>query len=99
VYPCLVISAADSSSTPQGGASCGHAWSADEGNSWTVSAFNACNRTVQLVNGSTVTLRQRERPHLGFNQDGHPVVLTNGAGWVDDCDAVFTFAQGVRVPK
>ena len=69
------------------------------GRSWTFSPYNACNRTVQLVNGSEVTLRQRERPHISFDDDGQPLVLTNGAGWEGDCDAVFTFAQGIRRRK
>ena len=28
-------------------------------------------------------------------EGGEPVALTNGAGWVGDCDHVFTFAQPV----
>ena len=31
-----------------------------------------------------------------MGKDGAPVALTNGAGWVDDCDHVFTFAQPVN---
>ena len=52
---------------------------------------------VKLDNGSTVTLRQRERPHLVFDSSGNPIALTNGAGWLDDCDHVFTFAQKIHV--
>ena len=51
---------------------------------------------VSLRNGSTLKLRQRERPHIVLGADGSPVALTNGAGWVDDCDHVFTFAQGIK---
>ena len=78
------------------GAAGGHAWSVD-GKSWVFSAFNAFNNTVELTDGSTVTLRQRERPHLVVDgQSGRPVALTNGAGWLDDCDHVFTFAQPIN---
>jgi hypothetical protein len=78
-----------------GGAACGHGYSVD-GVRWTFSSFNACNHTVQLRNGSTITLRQRERPHLVMDQHGTPIVLTNGAGWKGDCDHVFTFAQPIN---
>jgi hypothetical protein len=78
-----------------GGAAGGHAWSAD-GIAWTFSPLNAYGRTVELRNGSTLTLRQRERPHLGFDNAGNPVVLTNGVGLVGDCDHVFTFAQLIK---
>jgi hypothetical protein len=81
------------------GAAGGHAWSTD-GVRWTFSPWNAFNHIVQLTNGSTITLRQRERPHLGFDpKTGDPVVLTNGAGWDNDCDHVFTFAQPIAVAK
>ena len=79
-----------------GGAAGGHGWSADGGATWTFSAFNAFNRTVELKNGTSISLRQRERPHLVFDDKGSPIVLTNGAGWVDDCDHVFTFAQPIN---
>lgn len=78
-----------------GGAAGGHAWSSD-GATWTFSPWNAFNHTVLLENGSSITLRQRERPHLGFDpKTGNPIVLTNGAGWENDCDHVFTFAQPI----
>lgn len=79
-----------------GGAAGGHAWSSDGGASWEFSPHNAFGNQVVLTNGSTVTLRQRERPHLVLDQKGRPVALTNGAGWRDDCDHVFTFAQPIN---
>ena len=79
-----------------GGAAGGHAWSDDDGATWTFSSKNTFNNTVELQNGTTITLRQRERPHLVLDADGVPIVLTNGAGYVDDCDHVFTFAQPIN---
>jgi hypothetical protein len=79
-----------------GGAAGGHAWSSDGGVSWEFSPYNAFGNQVVLTNGSTITLRQRERPHLVLDQKGRPVALTNGAGWRDDCDHVFTFAQPIN---
>jgi hypothetical protein len=67
-----------------------------DGESWTFSPFNAFNSTVQLQNGSALKLRQRERPHLVLDASGAPIVLTNGAGWENDCDHVFTFAQPIN---
>ena len=77
-----------------GGAGGGHAWSED-GVAWTFSPFNAYCNTVDLTNGSTVTLRQRERPHLLTDERGWPTHLTNGCGWLGDCDRTFTFVQGI----
>eukprot|EP00729_Bicosta_minor_P010640 gene10639-2861_t len=78
------------------GAAGGHAWSDDGGVTWTFSTKNAFNNQVVLTNGSNVTLRQRERPHLVLDTEGRPIVLTNGAGWENDCDHVFTFAQPIN---
>ena len=78
-----------------GGAAGGHSWSTD-GVSWEFSPHNAFGNKVTLTNGSIITLRQRERPHIALGADGAPVALTNGAGRVDDCDHVFTFAQPVK---
>ena len=72
----------------------GHAWSAD-GVNWSFSPVNAYCNKVSLSNGSTVTLRQRERPHVLVDARGHPVALSNGAGWVGDGDRTFTFVQPV----
>ena len=79
-----------------GGAAGGHGWSSDEGVTWKFSPRNAYGNNVTLVNGTTMTMHQRERPHLVLNQKGQPVALTNGAGWKNDCDAVFTFAQPIN---
>ena len=78
------------------GAAGGHAYSADGGNTWTFSPYNAFGNKVHLQNGTVITLRQRERPHLVLDQLGNPIALTNGAGWEDDCDHVFTFAQRIK---
>ena len=77
------------------GAAGGHAWSAD-GVTWAFSPLNAFTSVVQLANGSNVTLRQRERLHLVFDEAGAIVALTNGVGLLNDCDRVFTFAQAVQ---
>eukprot|EP00040_Diaphanoeca_grandis_P000352 m.15181 g.15181 ORF g.15181 m.15181 type:complete len:490 (-) comp10471_c0_seq1:134-1603(-) len=78
-----------------GGAAGGHAYSLD-GIAWTFSQYNAFGNTVDFENGTTITLRQRERPHLVLDQTGHPIVLTNGAGYQNDCDHVFTLAQPIK---
>ena len=77
-----------------GGAGGGHAWS-ENGEEWTFSKYNAYCNDVELTNGTTVFLRQRERPHLMVDERGQPTLLTNGAGWKGDCDRTFTFAQPV----
>ena len=79
-----------------GGAAGGHAWSSDEGATWKFSPRNAFGNKITLVNGTIVTMHQRERPHLVLNHKNQPVALTNGAGWENDCDAVFTFAQPIN---
>ena len=89
----------DVEGTCSGGAAGGHGWSLD-GETWEFSPFNAFGNVVQLTNGSNITLRQRERPHLVMDDSGQPVALTNGAGWEGDCDHVFTFAQPIAgAPK
>ena len=84
-----------------GGAAGGHVWSRD-GVRWTFSPYNAYGNVVQLRGtgsgaggGGNVTLRQRERPHVLVDANGHPTHLTNGAGWEGDCDRTFTFVQPV----
>ena len=79
-----------------GGAGGGHAWSRD-GVSWTFSKFNAFCNEVDLTNGTTVMMRQRERPHLLTDERGWPTHLTSGAGWLGDCDRTFTFVQPICV--
>jgi hypothetical protein len=77
------------------GAAGGHAYSKD-GVSWTFSPRNSFGNVLALPNGSTVTLRQRERPHLVFDAKGRMVALTNGAGLENSRDAIFTLAQLIR---
>jgi len=39
----------------------------------------AFTNSLELLGGGTLTLSQRERPHLVFDQGGTPLALTNGA--------------------
>eukprot|EP00041_Stephanoeca_diplocostata_P018731 m.395498 g.395498 ORF g.395498 m.395498 type:complete len:415 (+) comp21102_c0_seq5:197-1441(+) len=77
------------------GAAGGHAYSND-GVTWHFSPWNAFGNVVRMQNGTDITLRQRERPHLVLDDAGHPIVLINGAGWQGDCDHVFTLAQPIN---
>ena len=79
-----------------GGAAGVHAWSAD-GVSWSISPRNAYNNSVELVGGGTLSLQNRERPHLVLDEDsGEPTHLTNAAALAGDTsDKTFTFIQPI----
>ena len=58
----------------------GHAYSKD-GMLWHISPVAPYTGTVEYTDGSTVTYRARERPHLLFEPEtGDPIFLLNGVG-------------------
>ena len=77
------------------GAAGGHGFAESFEGPWHFSPHAAYGNDVVLTNGSTVTLRQRERPKLFLTPDGQPHYLVNGAGWRGDCDRTFTLVQPI----
>jgi hypothetical protein len=73
----------------------GHGYAEHFEGPWFFSHENAYGSTVELTNGTTVRLRQRERPKLLLTPEGQPHYLANGAGWIGDCDRTFTIIQPI----
>jgi hypothetical protein len=67
-----------------------------DGYDWVMSPLNAYEDTVELLNGTTIHLNQRERPHIVLDATGNPAALTNGAAYLNDCDHVFTLAVPIN---
>ena len=96
-------------------ACCGHAFATtttttdEEVIAWTYTGADACGPLVEHLDGSTTVLGRRERPHLLFDAQQRPIMLTNGVtvcpttGYaVDYCptprnsDRSWTLAQPIR---
>ena len=73
----------------------GHGYAESFAGPWPFSHKNTYGSTVELTNGTTVNLRQRERPKLLLTPEGQPHYLINGAGWIGDCDRTFTIIQPI----
>ena len=62
-------------------ACCGHAFASNTSSgarAWTYTGADACGPYVEHQDGSTTVLGRRERPHLLFDGQKRPVMLTNG---------------------
>ena len=72
----------------------------EDGVTWSLSPVNAFCRSVELTNGTVVSLARRERPNLIFDGQGVPTHLVSSAAWGGAAargDATFTFIQPLGV--
>lgn len=73
-----------------------HAFSID-GHSWRYSSVDAYQRTVSFIDGKTLTLDTRARPHLIMDPEtGHPIALSTGVKESSDSGYVWTMVQPLR---
>jgi len=79
----------------QGGAAGVHGFSRD-GRDWRLSPGNAFGAGVELLNGTVVRTRHRERPKLVLGEDGAPSFLFSAVVWGDEAgDRSVTFVAPV----
>ena len=86
---------------------CGHAFATETAGktqniTWTYTGSDACSAIVECTDGGRGQLGRRERPHLLFDEQRRPTVLTNGATYWPGFaprghDHSFTIAQPIAV--
>jgi len=74
----------------------GHAYSQDGGQTWIYTGGDAYPDNIVYTDNTTYRFARRERPHLLFDNQRRPVLLTNGVT-VQGSDYSFTSAVPIRV--
>lgn len=70
-----------------------HAFSADEGSTWTYAQDEAYNGTVLWSEGGETTMYRRERPHMVLSSRGEPIAISNGVQEDARIDRSWTLVQ------